>query len=407
MTDPAASSSKATPKFIALIAALMALNALAIDILLPALPALGAAYAVVEANHRQYVIGAYMLGFGIGQLGLGPISDWLGRRKPLLAGLAVYVIAAFAALAAPSFETLIALRLLQGLGAAATRVVTNSVVRDLYAGRAMAEIMSLAFMVFMIVPIIAPAIGEILLLTGHWGLVFAFMGGLAVVVTFWAWRALPETLPVERRRPLTLASVIEGFSLVISNRMAFSYGVAGLFMFAAVMGFITQAQQIYVEIYGLGSLFPVAFAAVAGLMAVASFANARIVQRIGMRRLSHGAIIIHVILAGILTLASLTMTVPFWLFFTLLAGIMFMFGWSSSNFNALSMEPLGAVAGTASSVFGFIQTVGGALLGSYIGQQFDMSVRPVAIGYLITGLGALICCLVAEKGRLFRVGQPS
>lgn len=405
MTSAPTESRAERARFIALVAALMALNALAIDILLPALPALGDAYGVTDPNRRQYVVGAYMLGFGLAQIGFGPISDRFGRRIPLLAGLLVYVLAAFAALVAPTFEVLLIMRLVQGFGAAGTRVITMSVVRDLYAGRAMAEIMSLAFMVFMIIPIIAPGIGQVILFSGHWGLVFAFMGALAAAITAWAYVSLPETLPLDRRRPLSVAAVIEGFRLVLTNRVALSYGIAGMFLFAAILGFVTQSQQIYVDLYGIGPLFPAAFAAMAALMAVSSFLNSRMVARIGMRRMSHFAILTHVVCAAVLYGLSLIMAVPLWLFFLLLAGIMFVFGWSASNFNSLSMEPLGAVAGTASSVFGFVQTVGGALLGTYIGQHFDMSVRPVALGYLTMGLGALLCCLIAEKGRLFGVGK--
>lgn len=404
MTTDTPATRSARGVFIGLIAALMALNALAIDILLPALPALGEAYGVAEANHRQFVIGAYMLGFGVAQLFFGPISDRFGRRGPLLVGLAVYIVAAFAALLAPGFETLLALRLMQGIGAAGTRVITTSVVRDLFVGRAMAEVMSLAFMVFMIVPIIAPGIGQVLMFTGHWGLVFAFMGVLASAVAFWAYAALPETLPPERRRPLDVKSVAGAFRIVVGNRVAFSYGIAGTFLFAAILGFITQAQQLYVDVYGIGAMFPVAFAAVAGLMAVSSFLNSRLVARIGMRRMSHFAILMQVGLAAVLYGTSFGGPVPFWAFFVLVAGMMFTVGWSSSNFNSLSMEPLGTVAGTASSVFGFIQTVGGAILGTWIGQHFDMTVRPVAAGFLLTGLAALVCCLIAEKGRLFGVG---
>ena len=391
-------------EFIALVAALMALNALAIDVLLPALPYMGEALHVAEANHRQLVIGAYMIGFGTAQLAIGPISDRYGRRAPLLIGIAVYVFAALCAVAAPDFQTLLLLRLLQGVGAAGTRVIAISVVRDCFAGRAMAEVMSLAFMVFMVIPIVAPGIGQVILLTGPWQYVFLFMAGLAAVVGVWAYIRLPETLSLAQRRPLTLASVLDGFRIVLSNRQALSYGAAGVFLFGAVMGFITTAQQIYVGIYGLGPLFPLAFAAMAGLMSLSAFLNSRMVMRFGMRRMSHFAIVVHVLFSAVLLACSLVFFVPLWLFFLLLALIMFMFGWSSSNMNSLSMEPLGAVAGTASSVFGFTQVVGGALIGSYTGQHFDGTITPTAAGYLLTGLGALACCLVAERGRLFGVG---
>lgn len=393
------------PEFIALMAAMMALNALAIDVMLPALPYMGEALGIANENERQFVIAAYMLGFGSAQLAYGPLSDRYGRRAPLLLGLVIYIACAFAAIFAPNFAVLLGLRFVQGLGAAGTRVIATSMVRDRFSGRGMAEVMSLIFMVFMAVPIVAPGIGQILLLSGPWQSIFIFMAGLATVFSLWGFFRLPETLDPAKRRPLTLSAVTEGFRIVFTSRLALFYGLAGMFLFGALFGFISTSQQIYVEVYGLGVYFPVAFAAIAGLMAVSSFVNSRIVRRFGMRRLSHFAILVFTGVSAIWLTLSVFGFMPLWLFFPLLAIIMFMFGWGASNMNSLSMEPLGAVAGTASSVFGFIQTVGGALLGGFIGQQFDGTVVPVAAGYLVMGATALACILVAEKGRLFGVGK--
>ena len=322
MSQPNPAAHLSRTEFIALVAALMALNALAIDILLPALPLLGVAHDVADPNHRQLVIGAYMLGFGLAQIAFGPISDRFGRRGPLLGGMVVYVAAAFAAVLAPSFGVLLFMRLVQGLGAAATRVIAISVVRDCYSGRAMAEIMSLAFMVFMAVPILAPSLGQVILFTGPWQYVFVFMGGLGALAGVWAYFRLPETLAAENRRPLNFASVMDGFGVVLSNRVAMGYGAAGIFLFGAILGFVTQAQQIYVDIYGLGPLFPLAFAAMAGLMSLASFLNSRMVARLGMRRMSHFAVLVHVAFASVLMVFSLLFPVPLWLFFGLIAIIM-------------------------------------------------------------------------------------
>lgn len=393
------------PEFIALIAGLMALNALAIDVMLPALPYMGEALNVLNENDRHFVLTSYMLGFGVAQIVFGPLSDRYGRRAPLMAGLAIYVIAAFAAAFSPTFATLLVLRFVQGMGAAATRVIATSLVRDKFGGRAMAEVMSLVFMVFMIIPVIAPAIGQILLLTGPWEYIFIFMALLGFAISLWVFIRLPETLVPENRRALRLGVILEGFRLVVTNRMAFSYGLSAMFIFGALFGFISTAQQIYVDIYGLGAYFPVAFAAMAGLMAISSFTNAQIVRKMGMRRLSHGAMIVFTIMSGVWLAIALTGFMPLWLFFCLLSVIMFMFGWSMANINSLAMEPLGAVAGTASSVFGLIQTVGGALLGTMIGQFFDGTVVPIAAGYFILGIVALIFILIAENGKLFGVGE--
>ena len=393
------------PEFIALVAALMALNALAIDVMLPALPYMGEALGVANENERQLVVSAYMIGFGAAQLVFGPITDRFGRRAPLFVGIALYVVCAFLATFAPTFATLLILRFIQGLGAASTRVIATSVVRDRFSGREMAEVMSLTFMVFMAIPIIAPGIGQVILLTGPWHYIFLFMSGLAALILAWAFLRLPETLHPEYRRPLRLAVIVEGFRLVFTNRVAFFYGLAGMFLFGAMFGFIISSQQIFVGIYGLGPLFPVAFATMAGFMAVSSFINSRIVKRFGMRRLSHTAILIYIGCASILLILSVIGPVPFWLFFALLMVIQVAFGNAASNMNSLSMEPLGAVAGTAASVFGFMQTVGGALLGTYIGQHFNGTLTPNATGYVVMGTLVLCCALIAEKGKLFGVGK--
>ena len=393
------------PEFIALMAALMALNALAIDVMLPALPYMGEALGVSSENERQFVISSYMLGMGIAVLAFGPLTDRFGRRAPLLVGMALYILAAIVAVFAPSFTILLVLRFIQGMGAASVRVIATAVVRDRYSGREMAEVMSLTFMVFMAIPIIAPGIGQVILLMGDWHNIFIFMGVLAAIFWVWTYIRLPETLPVEHRRPLSFKAVVDGFVIVFTNRVAISYGMAGTFLFGALFGFISSSQQIYVDIYGLGVYFPVAFAAMAGLMGVSSFTNSRIVRRIGMRRLSHGAMLAFTGFAGVWLVFALIGFLPLWLFFSLLAIIMFSFGWAASNMNSLSMEPLGAVAGTAAAVFGFIQTVGGALIGSYTGQLFNGTTIPTAVGYFSMGVLALVCILIAERGKLFGVGE--
>ena len=389
-------------EFITLAAALMALNALAIDIMLPGLQQIGASLGVENENHRQYVISAYFGGLAFALLAYGPASDRFGRRGPLLFGLAIYVIAAFAAALAPNFETLLALRFIQGIGAASTRVIAVSMVRDRFGGRAMAEIMSLIFMVFMIIPVVAPSIGQIMMLFGNWHLIFICMGAIAVAITVWAALRLPETLHPEDRRPFDVKSIAQAFGIVLSNRMSLWYTLASTTVFAALFGFINSAQQIYVGIYGLGVWFPVIFAAVAGVMAVSSFLNSRLVGRLGMRRLSHGALVGFFAVSTIWFVLSLNGDLPLVAFIVLFAAAMFQFGWIGSNFNALAMEPLGHIAGSASSVQGFVQTLGGGALGALIGQSFDGTTTPLAAGFCGVSVLALAMVLIAEKGVLFR-----
>jgi MFS transporter, DHA1 family, multidrug resistance protein len=389
-------------EFIALTAALMALNALAVDIMLPGLQQIGASLGVENENHRQYVISAYIVGFGAAQLLYGPISDRFGRRSPLLFGLIVYITAAFACAFAPSFGVLLALRFIQGIGAAATRVIAVSFVRDVFGGRRMAEVLSLVFMVFMIIPVIAPSVGQLIMLFSEWHMIFVFMAAISGLITIWTAVRMPETMHPEYRRPLTGQAVLGGFAIVLETRVSLFYTLATTAIFGALFGFINSAQQIYVGLYHLGVWFPLLFACVAGMMALSSFLNARLVGRIGMRRLSHGALIGFLSVNTIWLVLALIGPLPLWLFVLLFAAAMVQFGWIGSNFNSIAMEPLGRVAGTASSTLGFTQTLGGAAIGATIGQLFNGTVLPLAIGFWGVSVIGLVFVLIAEKGKLFQ-----
>ncbi|WP_352820856.1 multidrug effflux MFS transporter [Mesorhizobium sp. M0410] len=393
-------------EFIALCAALMALNSLAIDIILPALQQIGASLGVENENHRQYVVTAYILGFGGGQLFFGPISDRFGRRAPLVAGLVIYVVAAGAAAIAPSFATLLLCRAVQGIGAAATRVIAVSIVRDTFDGRRMAEVMSLIFMVFMAIPVVAPGIGQFIMLFATWHVIFVTMAAGALIVSAWSLLRLPETLHPEYRRPLTLSSIIGGFRIVLTNRIALCYAFASTFIFGAMFGFIASAQQIYVSVFNVGEMFPVIFAGVAGVLAFSNYLNSRLVGRIGMRRLSQSALLLFLAISLAWLVVSMEMKMPLWLFIAFFACAMVPFGALGANFNALAMEPLGHLAGTASSILGFMQTFLGGILGTLIGQAFNGTVTPLAAGFCSVSVAALLMILLAERGRLFQPHNP-
>jgi DHA1 family bicyclomycin/chloramphenicol resistance-like MFS transporter len=393
-------------EFIALAAALMSLNALAIDIMLPGLQEMGASLGVDNENHRQYVISAYFAGMAAALLPYGPASDRFGRRGPVLFGLGIYVFAAFAAAFVSSFEAMLALRFLQGVGAASTRVIAVSMVRDRFGGRQMAETMSLIFMVFMVIPVVAPSIGQMMMLAGDWRFIYIAMGLIGAAITLWAALRMPETLRAEDRRPFTLGSIGRAFAMVLTNRFSLFYTLASAFIFGSLFAFINSAQQVYVGIYGLGVWFPILFAVVAGFMALSNYLNSRFVVRFGMRRLSHGALTGFSILSGVWFFWSLAGHLPLAPFVILFALIMFQFGWIGSNFNAIAMEPLGHIAGSAASVQGFIQTLGGGLIGALIGQAFDGTTTPLAAGFFVLGLISLALVAIAERGRLYQTGSP-
>lgn len=388
-------------EFIIMIATLMATNAIAIDIMLPAMRDMSHSLHMQGENDQHYIIFSYLVGFGFSQLLFGPISDRYGRRKPIIAGLIFYSLSSAACAFAPNFAWLLVLRAIQGIGAAATRVLTISIVRDIYGGRQMAEVMSIVMMVFMIIPVVAPAIGQAIMVLGHWQFIFIFMTISGLFIAVWVYYRLPETLYEER--PLTFSSIGQSLWLVLSNRVALCYTLAFSLVLGSLFCTLNTSQQIYVGIYNLGPWFPAAFALVAAFQALSSFLNSLFVVRFGMRTISHALLLVFCVTSLIWFIWSFTASgsVPFAYFMLLLIVIMFAYGGLGANFNSLAMEPLGKVAGTASSVFGFLQTIIGAGLGFVIAQRFDGTTIPVAGGFLALSFGAIILVLIAEKGRLF------
>ena len=395
------------PEFVALIAMMMALNALAIDMMLPALPAIGDALGVVTENSRQWVITAYLLGFGVAQLIYGPLADRYGRKPVLMAGLSLYVLFSTLAAFAPSFELLIAARVATGLGAAALRVLAVSIVRDRYSGRTMARVMSLSFLVFLGVPILAPAFGQLILTVAPWPWIFGVLAVAGSAFLVWAALRLPETLHPENRMPIRVGRIASAFREAVTHRQAIGYTLAMTCITGSLFGFINSSQQIFFDVFNEPERFTAVFAAIAGTIAVASLLNARLVERLGSRLISHAALLGFIAMSALHAAVALAGHETIWTFAVLQALTMFCFGLIAGNFGAMAMEPMGHIAGTASSAQGFISTTFGASLGFLIGQQFNGSAAPMTIGFVALGLTALVCVLFAERGRLFKARNPS
>src|SRR3984893_13731842 len=390
------------PEFVIVIASIMALNPLAMDMMLPALPNIASAFHIVVANRPQMVLSTFLIGFGVGQFVMGPLSDRFGRRPVLLGGMTVYCIAGVLAIAAPSFETLLLARALQGLGTSATRVIATSIVRDCYAGRRMASVMSLAMMVFIAVPVVAPSLGQAVMLMTQWRGIFIVLMRYGVLTLVWSALRMPETLPVSERKSLAVQDVLGAFSQTVTNRQTIGYALAAGGVQASLYGFVFSSEQVFTEIYKLGNYFPLAFAAIAVGIAIAGLLNARFVGRVGMRVISHGALVGFVAVAGIMLLAAKTQVLPLPLFMALAALMMFAFGLTFANFTALAMEPQGHIAGTASSLYGSITTLLGIGIGTVIGQDYDGTLLPFTTGFFLCTLASLAVVLVTEKGRLFK-----
>ena len=390
-------------EFVGLIAALMAMNAMSIDAMLPALPQIGRALNVTRENDLQLVIAAYLLGFGAAQLIYGPLSDRFGRKPVLLTGIALYVLCATVVSLAWSFPLLLAGRFCQGLAAAATRVLAVSIVRDCYSGRTMARVTSLTFMVFLAVPILAPSVGQaVLAVTGDWRWIFGLLTMFGVFVFVWTALRLPETLHPEYRRAVDVRQIAAACRIALSNRQAFGYTIVSSILGGAIFAYISSVQQIFADIFHASWLFPFAFAVAALGMAIGALLNSRIVERYGMRLISHSALIAFTAVASLHLALAIAGFESIILFTLLQAALMFCLILANSNVSALAMEPLGAIAGTAASLQGFISTIASVLVGAAISQRFDGSVIPVIVGYCAIGASALAAVFVTEGGRLFK-----
>jgi DHA1 family bicyclomycin/chloramphenicol resistance-like MFS transporter len=388
-------------EFVVLAAAMMSTQAIAVDAMLPALPTIVRELHVANANRGQWVVTAYVSGIGVGQLFWGVLSDRFGRRPILLTGLTLYVAAAMMCGLAQDFNALLGWRLVHGL-AAASVVVTRSVIRDLYSGRTMARVLSLTFMVFLTVPVIAPSLGQLILLLAPWRSVFHVYAAFAAMIGVWALLRLPETLHPEYRLSLSVGHVVGAVGQVLGDRTSLYYTLAVTVMFGSLIAYVGMVQQIFADVFQRAGWMPTMFALCAIFMGLASLLNSRIVERLGMRRISHAALLVYIAVTLVHLLVALSGLERLWTFVALQAATMACFSLAVSNFGAMALEPLGAIAGIGASLQGFITTFGGGLVGAAIGRHFNDSTVPLTIGALGSGLVSLLCVLQAERGKLFR-----
>ncbi|MBL0371402.1 multidrug effflux MFS transporter [Rhizobium sp. KVB221] len=389
-------------EFIAMCASLAAVAAMSIDILLPALPAIGTAFGVVDENSRQLVILVFAVTFAVSQLFYGPLSDRFGRKPLMATGLLLYLAGSIAAIFTKDFTSLLAMRVVQGAGAAALQVVTMAMVRDCFSGQAMGRVLTFVFTTFMIVPIVAPTIGQSFELLAGWKSIFIFNAVAGGLILMWMTTRLSETLAQKDRRSLSFGSLWSAFKEICTNRITAGYAVAGTMTLTSLFAYIVSVQQVYGELYALGTLFPLAFGGSSVGVAIAALFSARIVRKLGMRPVAHGALLIFT--ASGLTLLALSFagTPPFWVAFTLLSICMMSFGVLQGNFNAIALEPLGHIAGIAAALFGVVTTSIGTVLGGVVGQAYNGTVTPLAFAFGMGGLLATCAVFWTERGRMFR-----
>ncbi len=399
----AASDSRrlSTAEFVAMLALLISLVALSIDAMLPALGEIADDLGVVQENDRQLVVSALFLGLAVGQMIYGPLSDSIGRKPAIYIGLAFFIAGSLMAATATSFEMLLAGRVLEGFGAAGPRIVSVALVRDLYEGRLMARIMSLAMSIFVLVPVIAPSLGQAIMLVAPWRAIFALLMGLAILGVTWLALRQPETLARERRPRLSLVRIGGDVLEVVTHRRTLGYALATGFVFVAFVAYLQTSQQLLGELYGRGKEFPLYFGGLAAALGVATLVNARLVMGLGMRRLSW----LSMIAAAVVSVLFLAYTVachgkpPLTMLLGVFAVLFFAIGMLFGNFNALAMESMGHIAGTASAVVGSIATFMSMLGGGIIGHFYDNSVTPLVAGFAACSLAALAAMAWAEGGR--------
>lgn len=383
-------------------AMLQALQALAIDAMLPALGIMSQELGVSDANQRQLVVGLFLVGAGATSLFPGALADRYGRRPVLFWCLGGYVLLNIAAALAPSFDALLICRTLAGGFSSGLIVLTSAIIRDRFGGDRMARTQSLVSMVFMVVPMAAPSLGQGIIAFASWRWIFGLMAALGAGVSVWAWLRIPETLHPEFRQRIEPGVILRNMATVFSTRSAAGYVIGLALVQGALFGYINSSQQLVAEHFGAGSAFPLIFGGMALAMAVCSLANSRIVMRFGARRVSHVAVLVYVVLGGLQLWFASRPGETIWVFAPLMTLNLCLMGFIGANFQSIALQPFARIAGAASSVQAFMRLMVGASLGALIGQAYDGTARPLAMALLGAGILCLLGVLHSERGKLFR-----
>jgi len=380
-------------EFVIIISLMMSLMALSIDTMMPALSQIGVDLQIQNANDRQLIISSIFLGLALGQLFFGPLSDKTGRKLAIYMGFGIYIVGVLLSIFSLNFTVMLAGRLLQGIGVSSPRSVTLAMVRDKYEGRLMARVMSFAMTVFILVPLIAPSLGQVIMVVAGWRFIFVAFVIIALIALVWFAQRMPETLPMEKRIPFSLQKIVTASIAIIKMPVSLGNTIAAGLVGGAFLGYLNSAQQIFQEQYALGNLFPILFGIIALSLGLASFLNASLVMRFGMRFLVNLALRVVLGLAVVACGISFAWggIPPLWFFMTYLMTTFFCIGILFGNLNALAMSPLGHMAGIGAAVVGSLSTLIQMSLGTLIGQRYNGTVLPVIIGIgLLIGLAILV-----------------
>lgn len=384
-------------EFIILAAVLMSIVALSVDLMLPAFQEMSDHFQLEEANERQAIITIIFAGLLFGQLFFGPLSDYIGRKPAILAGLALHIIGSLLCILAPDFTTLLIGRFLQGIGGAAARIVIVAMVRDRFVGQQMAQIMSVVLTVFILVPVFAPAVGQVLLLIGPWEMLFGFLILNALISATWLTIRQPETHT--QRAPFHAGKLVGAARTVITTPTTMLYALAAGCAFGTLLGYIVSAQQILQDLYQTGDAFAFYFGLTAGMVAFSTLANAWLLNRYSMEAITGTAIAIKLVwaLGFIIYLSVAQTTPPLWLWMIFISVALFLVGMTFGNYNAIALRPLGHIAGIASSITASVQTLVSVAVAALTGAAFQMNVMPVVLCAVVMGVVASLIMILARR----------
>lgn len=384
-------------EFVCFVAISLSVGSFAIDVMLPALHAIGTEMRPGSANAGQAAIAAFLLGVGGAQLVFGPLSDCHGRKPMFIAGLLVFLLGSVLTACAGNFAALLAARLLQGLGAGGQRVVVFSIIRDRHCGVALARVLSLVMTVLLLEPLLAPMFGQAVLLFSSWRWIAATVVAVGSALFLWTLLRLDESLPAAERRPVSVIALGAAYRAVLAHRPAiFAMLVLGL-MSGSHLGFLTSSQSIFQQTFGAGLSYTLLLALVSAAMSIAALMNVKLVRRHGSPALVRWCLLSMVLINALALAAGMASAPHLSLFLMIQACNMFAFGLLLPNLTAMALDPFGQIAGTASSLYGFLVATIGALLAFAVGQLFDGTVRPLLAAYVI--LSAISLLLIARARR--------
>ncbi|WP_196160744.1 multidrug effflux MFS transporter [Reinekea sp. G2M2-21] len=375
-------------EFVTLMALMTSLTALSTNAMLPALPAIGNYLSVANANDLQLIVSFLFLGMAVGMIFYGPLSDSVGRKPPIYAGISIYIVGCLISLLATDLDLMLVGRFVQGFGLAAFRTLCLAMVRDQYKGDVMSRVMSFIMGVYIFVPAIAPTIGQAIVHFIDWHVVFLFFVALSLTVLIWITLRQPETLAKENKKPLTFATLASGLKDILTNPVALGYTIASGFVLSPFLAYMSTSQQVFQELYGLGPLYPAVFAVLSLSVGLASFLNAKLVMKFGMLRMALASVTVMVVVAAVVLWIAYFINglVPFWLTMLYFPITLFCVGILFGNLNSLAMQPLGHIAGLGAAFVGSISNFISIPFAIIIGKAYANNVTPIVGGFLVFGL---------------------